>query len=204
MTMRLRVRRNGFTLLEMLVVLIIVSLISSILFEALGQIYKLESRFGQHLAESQQGAMYNDWYRQVVQGLQNDYALGKDVFKGESASFTGVTTSPLSLDYGTPTAITLSMEYNGRDDVTDLLYQANDRKTRLTSWPGRRSTKFVYIDDKGEQHDTWPPEFGLWPQLPNMIMLQYQKEGEPQFLAAAPRGSKDPKEPIHDMLGVAP
>lgn len=197
-------RRKGFTLLEMLVVLIIVSMISGILFEALGQIYKLQSRFGVHLAETQQGAMYNDWYRQIVQGIQNDYNLGKDTFKGSSNSFTGVTTSPLSLDYGTPTGITLSLEYNSQNETTDLLYLASDHKTRLSSWPGQHSTKFIYVDDKGERHDVWPPEFGLWPQLPDMIMLQYQKDGEQQFLVAAPRGPKEAKPPIQQFLGESP
>jgi len=39
-----RARQAGFTLLEMLVVMLIVSLISTILFQALDQVYKLQSR----------------------------------------------------------------------------------------------------------------------------------------------------------------
>ena len=78
-----RARISGFTLVEILVVLVIVGLISSILLQALDQVYKLQGRFGVQLAQSQQGTMYTDWFRQVVQGLQTDYPDAKGIFKGE-------------------------------------------------------------------------------------------------------------------------
>jgi general secretion pathway protein J len=200
-------RPRGFTLLEMLVVLIIVGFITSILFQALEQIYKLQSRFGVQLAESQQGSMYTDWFRQVVQGLQTDYANGKEMFKGSETEFAGVTTSPLSVEYGTPTAITLSLQYNNVEEVTELLYgtkgAAIDNRMKLSSWSGRKAIRFIYVDAKGDRHDTWPPPFGIWPQLPNLILLQYQRDSEPQFIAAVPRGSLEEKPPIHDLIGTA-
>jgi general secretion pathway protein J len=197
-----RMRIRGFTLLEMLVVLIIVGFITSILFQALEQIYKLQSRFGLQLAESQQGAMYTDWFRQVVQGLQTDFPEGKQKFQGTETQFTGLTTSPLSADYGAPTMVTMSLLYNNRDEVTELLYTANERKSKLSSWSEKKATHFIYVDNKGEQHDTWPPPFGLWPQLPDMILLQSKKNGEPQLIAAVPRSSRESKTPTTSMSGA--
>lgn len=198
----MNLRARGFTILEMLVVLTIVGFITSILFQALDQVYKLQGRFGLQLAESQQGAMYTDWFRQVVQGLQTDYPNGKEKFQGSESEFTGVTTSALSTNYGAPTTVNLSLQYNNREEMTDLLYTANQRKMKLSSWPGKKSTRFIYVDVKGEQHDTWPPHFGIWPQLPNMILLQIQKNAEPQMIAAVPRGSLEPKVPTIDMIGT--
>jgi len=195
-----RARYSGFTLLEMLVVLVIVGFISSILFQALDQVYKLQSRFGLQLAQSQQGAMYTDWFRQVVQGLQTDYADGKEKFQASETAFTGVTTSPLSDAYGTPSLVTLSLQYDRSENVTRLFYVVNEKKTILSSWPGKGARRFSYVDDKGDLHDTWPPASGLWQQLPNTILLQSQKGGEPQLIAAVPRGSLEPKEKTMDGI----
>ena len=197
-----RVRALGFTILEMLVVLMIVGFITSILFQALSQIYKLQGRFGLQLAESQQGAMYTDWFRQVVQGLQTDFPSGRGIFRGSETEFTGVTTSPLSTDYGAPTPVTLSLQYNNLDEMTELLYITNARKTKLFSWKGKNGGRFVFVDNAGEQHDSWPPPFGIWPQLPNMILLQSQKNAEPQLIAAVPRSSREPKVLTSDMTGT--
>jgi general secretion pathway protein J len=200
-SMHLRPRLRGFTILEMLVVLLIVGFITTILFQALEQIYKLQSRFGLQLAQSQQGAMYTDWFRQVVQGMQTDFVNGKEQFQGSEAEFTGTTTSPLSTEYGIPKTVTLSLEYNRQDEMTDLLYTVDQQKMKLSSWSGRKATRFIYVDANGEQHDTWPPPFGIWPQLPSMIMLQYQKDAEPQFIAAVPRGSLEPKATTIEAIG---
>lgn len=197
-----RRRSRGFTILEMLVVLMIVGFISSILFQALSQTYKLQSRFGLQLAQSQQGAMYTDWFRQVVQGLQTDFVNGKEQFKGTETEFTGTTTSPLSAEYGMPKTVTLSLQFDRQEEMTELLYAVDQQKMKLSSWSGNKATRFIYVDAGGEQHDAWPPHFGIWPQLPSMIMLQYQRDSEPQFIAAVPRGSLEPKAPTAEMAGT--
>jgi len=194
-----RVKSRGFTILEMLVVLIIIGFITSILFQALDQIYKLQSRFGMQLAQSQQGAMYTDWYRQVVQGMQVDFANGTEKFKGSETQFTGTTTSPLSTEYGTPKTVSINLQYDRYAETTELLYVVGDQKMKLFSWDGGKNARFTYVDTKGEQHDTWPPEFGLWPQLPSMILLHVQRDREPLIVAAVPRGTQEPKAPTAEM-----
>ena len=70
---------------------------------------------------------------------------------------------------------------------------------KLLSWPGRSVGRFIYVDAKGEQHDTWPPRFDLWPQLPNSILLEVQQDAAPQLIAAVPRGSLEAKAPTTEM-----
>lgn len=194
-------RSRGFSILEMLVVLMIVGMISSILFQALDQIYKLQGRFGLQLAQSQQGAMYTDWFRQVVQGMQPDFPDGAEKFQGRETEFTGVTTSALSARYGAPVAVNLSLQYDRSENVTMLLYSTGENKMKLFSWTGKKVGHFSYVDSKGEAHDTWPPPFGIWPQLPNTILLQLQKDGEPQLIAAVPRGSLEEKNKAVSIAG---
>lgn len=197
-----RTRHSGFTLVEILVVLVIVGLVSSILLQALDQVYRLQGRFGWQLAQSQQGAMYADWFRQVVQGLQTDYPDGKEKFKGDETQFEGVTTSPLSTNYGAPTMIALSLQFDRAENLTRLRYTERDRKTELYAWRGKKAGRFIYIDQTGERHENWPPPFGVWPQLPNTILLQSQRDGEPQLLAAVPRGSLEPKAKPFNPFGA--
>ncbi|WP_025917396.1 prepilin-type N-terminal cleavage/methylation domain-containing protein [Herminiimonas sp. CN] len=191
--MKTRIHHAGFTLVEILVVLVIVGLISSILLQALDQVYKLQSRFGLQLAQSQQGAMYTDWFRQAVQGFQTDYPDGKNKFKADERKIEGLTTNPLSADYGAPTAITLQLEYEAAADKTTLKYAAHDRKMDLFSWSGKNNGRFIFIDQAGAPHDSWPPVFGQWPQLPSVILLQMQQDFAPHIIAATPRGSRETK-----------
>ena len=201
--MRGRARLSGFTLVEILVVLVIVGLVSSILLQALDQVYRLQGRFGLQLAQSQQGAMYTDWFRQVVQGLQTDFPDGKEKFKGNETQFEGVTTSPLSTNYGAPSKIALELRYDSAENLTRLQYTERERKTDLYSWGGKKAGRFVYVDQKGERHESWPPPLGLWPQLPSTILLQSQRNAEPLLLAAVPRGSPEPKtRPLNPFGGA--
>ncbi|HUX23131.1 MAG TPA: type II secretion system protein, partial [Burkholderiales bacterium] len=50
-----RSNQSGFTLIEVLVVLIIVGIISGVLFQALEQAYRLQDRYGTELFRVQQG-----------------------------------------------------------------------------------------------------------------------------------------------------
>lgn len=199
--MKTRIRYAGFTLVEVLVVLVITGLISSILLQALEQVYKLQSRFGLQLAQGQQGAMYTDWFRQAIQGFQTDYPDGKNIFKADERKIEGLTTNPLSADYGAPTAITLQLEYETATDKTTLKYVAHDRKMDLFSWSGKNNGRFSFIDQAGEPHDRWPPVFGQWPQLPNVILLQMQQDSAPHIIAAAPRGSHEAKQHPFNLAG---
>lgn len=195
-------RRNrsfGFTLVEILVVLIIVGMVAGILMQALSQIYKLQGRFGQQLAQSQVGAMYADWFRQIVQGLQTDVPLGADKFSGTETSLQGLSTSPLSSDYGVPARVTLKTVFD--HGMSRLQYESGSQRTDLFAWSGKAAGKFVYLDAGGEPHDQWPPPLGQWPQLPSVVMLQLPLETELLVLAAVPRGSKEAKQPRLKPLG---
>lgn len=184
---------RGFTLVEVLVVLIIAGLASSILLQALGQVYRLQERFGVQLAESQSGAMRIDWLRQVLQGLQTDFPMGKQVFAGQASSLKGLSISSLAVEYGAPRDVTLTLDRRQAEDRTDLVYEGEEGRTVLFSWRGQGGA-FAYLDAKGDEHAVWPPQGGgTWPQLPSVILLRVPTDKGLTALAAVPRGSTEAK-----------
>ena len=93
------IRRNGrgcqpgFTLVEMLVVLLIVGMVSGLLFDGAAQLMSMQARLERQLTRLRGEALRADWSRQVVQGLQPDYTDGKQVFKGTPRGFSGLSTN---------------------------------------------------------------------------------------------------------------
>lgn len=194
---------RGFTLVEILVVLIIAGAVSGILIQALAQIYRLQERFGQQLAESQDGAMRADWFRQVLQGLQTDFPLGKQLFSGKADGLQGLSVSPLSVEPGAVQEVSVRLDYRAAEARTVVVYEAGEVRSVLFSWPGRRGG-FAYLDAQGQEHPQWPPvSLGSWPQLPSVVLLKMPSESGLLALAAVPRGTNEPKRRVFQM-GVTP
>lgn len=181
---------SGFTLLEVLVVMVITALVSTVLLQALDQVYRLQTKFGQELAHSQRGSMYIDWYRQTLQGLQPDQIEGPHQFKGSQRRIEGITASPISAAYGVPTYFFLEISYANDTGDTQLVYATEDSKFNLMRWSGRQG-EFSFIDANGQIHKSWPPEIGQWPQLPSNILLRTINDGAPLVISAVPRGPMD-------------
>lgn len=186
-----KTNQTGFTLIEVLVVLIIVGMVSGILFQALERAYRLQERFGTELFNVQQGQMAADWYRQTVQGLHPDYPDGRSIFQGKQREFSGLTSNPLSNEFGAPTPITWKMRNNRHDGVTELVYLEGEQETTILTWRGNQA-RFIYVDEKQISHDNWPPPLGLSTQLPKQIQLVTQDAGDPVNIVAAPMGPTNP------------
>ena len=64
---------RGFTLMEMLVVMLITAMITGLLMQGLQQVFQLQRRFGAELYNTQQGAMLKQWFRRTINGVLADY-----------------------------------------------------------------------------------------------------------------------------------
>jgi len=195
-----RTKQAGFTLVEVLVVLIMVAMISSVLFQALERAYRLQERFGTELFRVQQGQMATDWYRQTVQGLYPDHADGNNLFHGEDREFSGLSSNPLGDNYGTPTPITWKIRSNPQSGMTELIYVEDKREAPVLSWRGKQA-RFVYLDEQQATHDSWPPPLGLFKQLPKQIQLQANDAGQSLIIVASPMGPTEPLLRPQDFFG---
>jgi prepilin-type N-terminal cleavage/methylation domain-containing protein len=192
--------QTGFTLIEVLVVLIMTGTITGVLFQALERAYRLQDRFGVELLGAQQGQMTTDWYRQTVQGLRSDYPNGKNLFKGSEQEFSGLSDNSLGSQYGAPTPIRWQIRTNLSSGQIDLVYLEQDKETPILSWSAK-GARFVYVDDQHTQHDTWPPPFGQWPQLPKQIRVTTLggKGFDPITIVASPISTAIPPPRLEDL-----
>lgn len=195
---------RGFTLIEVLVVLVITALVSTLLFQALAQVYRLHERFGEQLAQSRAGAMRVDWYRQVLQGLQTDYADGKQRFVGDARHLAGLSATPLTESGGAPQWLTLEVAAD-TSVGGELRYSYGSRSTALLQWSSPGRAEFAYLDDAGAEHAVWPPQAsGVWPQLPAAVLFRWPKREGADVLVATPAGSREAKIRAMPLSGVTP
>lgn len=126
----------GFTLLEMLVVVLLVSLLASLLMQGFiymsGTYHAVERR----QARAQQQELFEGWLRDSVHGIVNgvDGESGKSaVFSGDASSFSAISLSPLAgLLQGSPAKISWSIEREGNQIV--LRYGEAPLTGGVTHW----------------------------------------------------------------------
>lgn len=192
---------RGFTLLEMLVVMVLTALITTLLMGGLSMVYRLQSRFGPEIFNSQHGAMYADWFRLTVNGLMPDYPDGPHRFKGESDRLSGLTLSPLDQPEGALVPFAWSLRFDPRSGQTQLVYGDAPDGPPILVWPGNAG-RFRYFDQQGEAHDSWPPAFGAPAQLPAAIRLEMPAGHSPQLLIAVPLGPSATDIRLRDLLNL--
>ena len=190
----------GFTLIEIMVVLMLLAMISGVLFQALERSYRLQERFGTELFDVQRASMTSDWFRQDVQGLYPDYADGPDIFRGKASEFSGLSTNPLIGQPGAPTRIGWKLRPAADARITELVYLHGTQEMVLSTWQTAES-RFSYLDAALVAHDQWPPPLGLYPQLPRQIQLQAAMNGERIALPVTILGPPAPPPRVKDILG---
>jgi prepilin-type N-terminal cleavage/methylation domain-containing protein len=183
---------SGFTLVETLVVLVLVSLIATLLTQSLVYVFSLRTRVLEQVDSTRQAALSERWYRQSVNGTVADLAELEREFVGTADGFSAVTLAPVHLDYGVPTRI--RWELVSDEDRHALTYEAEDAEGfTVLSWQGAPGG-FRYLGHDGEWHDQWPPRFGVETrQLPAAVLFQGWRRGEPrQWLTSIP-ARKNPR-----------
>ncbi len=163
-------KKRGFTLLEMLVVLILVGFISTLLLQGFSYVLHLRSRFLVQLYDLQQGTLQEHWFRSTTAAIVTDYKGGESMFQGKERELSGLTLSALDTTLGVPTPFAWQMDYS--DGMMVLRYQnSQGEKWDVARWLGDEG-HFRYMARDGKWHNQWPPQFGTSPpQIPRLILL---------------------------------
>ena len=193
-------RGAGFTILEVLVVLIIVGLVASSMFEAMSRLNDVRGRLSPFMAESEKIALMNSWFRTAVNDIVPDQEYGKNLFKGAPRSFSGLTLGPLAGDPGAPSPFQWDLVYDSLHNRTVLRYTGFDQQViEVRGWRGDQ-TQFAYLGPDLTWSENWPPGIQKSKQLPLAIRLYAPEEGS--TIVAAVRGEKEtPPDPAALFLG---
>ena len=186
--------QRGFTLLEVLVVLIIASLISVVLMQGLFLVLNLRDNLGDNLLDLDQTSLERSRALQPLEGLLPDFNDGQNQFKGTASTISGLTNKPLLRREGLPTPFSLSIKYDERRGLSTLVYQeVEDPAVVLTSWEGKGS-RFRYIGNPGLWSESWPEESMVKPlgiigelissQLPELILIDPNSNDMPPVAVA--------------------
>lgn len=168
-------KKTGFTLLEVLVVLVIVSLISGLLFQGLLYVLHLRSQALVQLSDLQQGRLQEAWFRTTLEAIITDYEDGKNRFQGNSHEFSGLTMASLDNIIGVP--VTFAWQIQNKDGRNTLRYRnSRGEYWDILSWSDERLAEFRYMAEDGEWHSQWPPPSGLKViQLPSIILFSAKR-----------------------------
>lgn len=173
--MRSRQPIDGFTLLEVLVVLMITGMVAAILFQGLGNVLAIRSSVAGTVLDLRTTVLQRNIILDPVRGVIPDHNKGDHLFTGDGRTMRGITIRPLGESTGAPRPFELSFDYDSANDVTRLIYRTTDVNTDpqlVASWRGNQG-QFAYHDINGGWHEAWPPpDNPKAPQIPWLIGIQ--------------------------------
>jgi prepilin-type N-terminal cleavage/methylation domain-containing protein len=190
---------RGFTLLEMLVTLVIVSLVAGIVWQAMGQLARIERLLEQGQLRSMAQAVRGEWVRSALVSLLPGAPQSGERLRGTASELQGLSAELPRWPTPGLAMLHLRLQHDTAGDFTALQIVGDapagestpQTVTVLLSWPGREG-RFRFLDEHGQWQDRWPPEDRAdAPALPRAVLLE---TGLPELrlILAAPQASEVP------------
>lgn len=190
----------GFTLVEVLVVLVMVSMLSVVLIDGIVQVLQIQSRLAEKTALARESSLERAWFRQVLRGTIAD----KDhEFSLRSREISGLTVDPLLSAPGVPMPYRLALRSVGSYLVLEYREQQGD-PVELARWLAADATEsfsFDAVEDSGKTINRWP-EPGSRVQLPLGVGLRLPLARGEQRWQVAMLGRREPKLIVTEDTGI--
>ncbi len=168
---------RGFTLMEMLVTMVLFAAVSTLVWQALGTLTRLESRLSDSRLFVSEQALRSEWVRQALRGLMNGPQGDPLQFSGDATSLRGYTSMPPWPGTSGPARLELLLVAEERDEMS-LVARRSLRAPEWSLWFWQGEASFSYLDRKSVWHRQWPPLLGEHPTLPVAIRLRGIPGGE--------------------------
>lgn len=160
-----RLVHSGFTLMETLVMLVLVSFAVLLMFQMLGTYRIARERVTVLGAGVDREALFNDWYADSIAGL---HSLDSVPFQGDARAFSGVTLNPLIASPGAPIEIRWALEPTEEGGWAVAYAEAGEVLWTLPL-SSQEAPGFASLDASGTVHETWPPQLGMQSGLPRSV-----------------------------------
>lgn len=161
----------GFTLLEVIVVLVITSIITTILMQGLSVTLNTKLRFESALTRIEEKSLQRNVISTPLTGLIPDYSDGDALFRGSRQQIRGLTLTALQGAIGAPTKFQMTLDYDISGNATSLIYaELGYDPVQLARWQGDEG-EFLYRGRDGNWLDAWPPQGDEFIQAPRTIRI---------------------------------
>ena len=164
---------KGLTLLELLVVIVLVSLLSTLVIQGVGFYlgkYQIVRRV-QH--EASLGLLHQRWFASTVRGMV-PHRLERLRFAGDGAAFEGFTLQPLAAEPGMPMNVRWSITADSNSQTVAYSEEGNV-EWKVLKLEGA-DLSFQYADVNASWHDSWPVSGLDGKTIPHMIRLRSARE----------------------------
>lgn len=199
---------RGFTLLEVLVVLVLVSLTMTVLMQGVLYALQLRTQFlvqQQHLRED---FLPEHWFRTSSAALAPAKADSPEAFQGDHDGFRGLSLMPLLGEPGVPVRIEWRLALSNGQRILQYRQFGGSREPvlEIAAWPDTATVQFDYLDGEGRWGEQWPPADASQaiPRLPVALRLQRLDAERPLLWLSAVAGRRDPRLDLREWLDGTP
>lgn len=169
---------RGFTLMEMLVTLVLVSLVSTLLWQALAQAARIEAQLADTRVLGEREALQRAWVQQALAGVASGPLGDRAGLEGREDRLESYTTMPpWPVASGLERMVLLLRpdDRSGSQQTTLLAQREAAEPVPLWRWEG--NGRFEYLDPENRWQPQWPPGTTGAPALPRAIRLLGPREG---------------------------
>lgn len=160
--------QRAFTLIEMLVVMVIVSLLITVIMQGFGYSLGLYQRVVTTQKNAYTEVLAYNWLRSTL-GV-SVAARPKDLgLEGDASEVTTYTYQPLVERAGLKTRISWQLIQDS--EKLRLEYREGNTNFNVYSWP-TATGRWEYMDEKQQWHSKWPPEKSTLTPLPSAVKIQ--------------------------------
>lgn len=174
-------KQNGMTLLELLVVMVILALVSSLLVQGIGTALVTYERVQHQQQQSMEPTLAYSWLKSSLQGAQAELDEPRQ-FSGTSEHLLGYTHQSLMGESGQVHAFSWHLEYNQHEQL-QLVYRQPNIEWPVLTWPKNSQASFVYLTTKGKPVKHWPYYGNKQAQadgrMPSAVILEITEPGLP-------------------------
>ena len=148
-------RQRGVTLLELLVVMVLLAVISTMLMQGLSVALSTYEKVQRRQYEGVPYMLASSWFVQSVAGMEAQLDVGRQ-FKGNASSMSGISHSALVGRNGQVQPIEWRISQMPDGSVA-LQYQQLGIAWTLARWPEGTKAHFFYREQDGSPQKQWPP-----------------------------------------------